>query len=546
LQLPVLTSTAKWEQVFRGKTKEILEEHLPHYLKSSRWFGGKAQRMKAVEIIEDIPLPNQKLAAHLTLVRVDYLDRDSETYVLPVAYAAGERADAVMRDYPLAVLARLESKAKGESGILFDAFVDKSFASALLETIAHRHHRRGRLGELVAGSTRFFLRRQEAPLEPSILSAEQSNTSIIYGDQYILKAFRRPDIGINPDLEVGLFLTEKRFAFSPAVAGTIEYRTGIGEPTTLAVLTRFIPNEGDAWRYTTEQLGRYFEHVLARNVRDVQPPPPQSHVLDLLDTEPPDLVLEMIGPYTETARLIGQRSAEMHLALASDPFNPNFAPEPFTKLYQRSLYQSMRNLTVRAFRLLDQFLKILPESVRLEAQRIMMKEKDILGRFQSLVEKKVSAMRIRCHGDYHLGQLLYTGKDFFIIDFEGEPARAISERRIKRSPLRDVAGMLRSFHYAAYSTIFSHEERGLIRSEDMPYVEPWAYFWYMWVSYFFLKSYIQVASQDGFLPRNMDELRSLLDVSLLEKAIYELAYELNNRPAWIRIPIRGIQQLLQV
>jgi len=154
-------------------------------------------------------------------------------------------------------------------------------------------------------------------------------------------------------------------------------------------------------------------------------------------------------------------------------------------------------------------------------------------------------MRIRCHGDYHLGQVLYTGKDFVIIDFEGEPARPISERRIKRSPLRDVAGMLRSFHYAAYARLFAQQEAGLIRSEDFSYLESWVEFWHTWVSVLFLKAYLEVAAQGGFLPRTNEELQVLIDIYLLEKAIYELGYELNNRPEWIRIPVRGILRQLK-
>jgi len=196
--------------------------------------------------------------------------------------------------------------------------------------------------------------------------------------------------------------------------------------------------------------------------------------------------------------------------------------------------------------LMKQFLKILPENVRLEGEQVATQESEVLSRFRSLLEKKFSAQRIRCHGDYHLGQLLYTGKDFVIIDFEGEPARPITERRIKRSALRDVAGMLRSFHYAAYSAIFSLEERALVRAEDVPYVEPWGVFWYMWTARAFLESYCEVTSDGCFFPDNKEELRVLLDLFLLEKAIYELGYELNNRPAWARIPIRGIQQLLQL
>jgi maltose alpha-D-glucosyltransferase/alpha-amylase len=228
--------------------------------------------------------------------------------------------------------------------------------------------------------------------------------------------------------------------------------------------------------------------------------------------------------------------------LASDQSDRRFAPEPFSALYQRGLYQSMRSLSGRVFHLLGRRLKDLPEPLRSEASQVMGLEKSILESFRSITQRKITAQRIRCHGDYHLGQVLYTGKDFVVIDFEGEPARPISERRIKRSPLRDVAGMLRSFHYALYSALSSLEARGVTKREDLPYVDFCAGFWYRWVSSVFLKAYLEVSVKGGFLPATGEELHLLLNAYTLEKAIYELGYELNNRPAWVKIPIRGILQ----
>jgi maltose alpha-D-glucosyltransferase/alpha-amylase len=268
-------------------------------------------------------------------------------------------------------------------------------------------------------------------------------------------------------------------------------------------------------------------------------------IMEAVERPIPQKVSAFIGPYPETARLLGERTSELHVALASDPENPQFAPEPFSKLYQRSLYQSMRNLTGQVFRLLRQRSKGLPEELQAETRTILSLENEILQHFHSIVDQKITASRVRCHGDYHLGQVLYTGKDFVIIDFEGEPARPISERKIKRSPLRDVAGMLRSFHYAAYSGLFSYEAHGLVHGEDIGYLESWAKFWYYWVSVAFLKAYLKGAEKGRFLPDTKEEVRTLLNVFLLEKAVYELGYELNNRPAWVKIPIEGIRDVLE-
>jgi maltose alpha-D-glucosyltransferase/alpha-amylase len=273
-------------------------------------------------------------------------------------------------------------------------------------------------------------------------------------------------------------------------------------------------------------------------------PFPQTPLLELAEQDLPAVVSEIIGPYLESARLLGQRTGEMHVFLASSSDRPEFNPEPFSKLYQRSLYQSMRNLTRQVFQLLRQRLKTLPEGTRAEVQRALDQEAKILDRFRTIIDLKATAMRIRCHGDYHLGQVLYTGKDFVIIDFEGEPARPLSERRIKRSPLRDVAGMLRSFHYAAISAFFSQRDRGLIRPEDHSFLESSAQFWRLWVSVAFMKAYLAVAARMNFIPQTRKELQVLLDLYLLEKAVYELGYELNNRPDWVQIPVQGIQQLL--
>jgi maltose alpha-D-glucosyltransferase/alpha-amylase len=246
-----------------------------------------------------------------------------------------------------------------------------------------------------------------------------------------------------------------------------------------------------------------------------------------------------MGAYLESARLLGRRSAELHLALASDPDDPAFAPEPFSSLYQRSMYQSMRNLTSQVFRLARGATSAVPQMVQ-----ILDLEAVILARFQRLLDQRIDAKRIRVHGDYHLGQALYTGKDFVIIDFEGEPARPLGERRIKRPPLRDVAGMIRSFHYAAYTALM-REMSDRLQTDNPSYVEPWVRFWYGWASGAFLGSYLDSVGPGELLPSDDHHIRVLLDALMLEKALYELRYELNNRPEWVVIPIQGILHLLE-
>jgi maltose alpha-D-glucosyltransferase/alpha-amylase len=548
-ELPVLTVSGRWDGILRGRNRAALERILPVYLKGCRWFGGKARGVRATAIGEILPIMDDSLPAFLTLVRVDYSDGDAETYAVPLMYAQGEQAERVLRDHSPAAIARLVFKDREEEGIIFDAFVDEAFAEALLVGIARHRRREGMGGDLVASRTQEFKQIRgpgEGHLNPSILKAEQSNTSIVFGDRFILKLFRRIEAGVNPDLEIGRFLTDKKFRHIPPLAGAVEYRREREEPMTLAILQQFVPNEGDAWKHTLDRLTHFFQQAVAERGKMESLSLPSSPLLDLAEADSPPAVAEIIGPYLESARLLGQRTGEMHLALGSDPDRPGFAPEPFSKLYQRSVYQSMRNLTGQVFQLLRQRLRTLPEGTRPGVQEVLDQEARILDRFRSITDLKITAMRIRCHGDYHLGQVLHTGKDFIIIDFEGEPARPLSERRIKRSPLRDVAGMLRSFNYAVYSALFSQRDSGLIRPEDLAFLETSAQFWRLWVSAAFLKAYLGEASKGNFIPKAKRELQALLDIYLLEKAVYELGYELNNRPEWIMIPIQGIRDLVRI
>lgn len=541
---PAFCLTGPAEELFRGQNWPHLAELITSYLTRCRWFGGKARQIKAATITEVIPFPYDAAVAYFILARVGYVEGEPETYVLPLAVAFGEQASRVQAESPQAVVAQLQGPE--QEGLLYEAVGDSSFHQALLESIARRRHFKGSGGELMAKPTEVFrhIQRLMKPRTPSaILKVEQSNTSIVFGDWLIFKLLRRVEEGMNLDLEIGLFLTEKSsFVHNPPVAGALEYHPSHGHPITLGILHGFVPNQGDAWKYTLDVLGNFFEMALATQEKLGPEHVPPKPLVELSKLEVPHLALEMIGPYLESARLLGERTAEMHVALASNATDPQFAPEPFSILYQRSIYQSMRNLAARTFLLLRQRLKHLTEKGRVMAKKLLERQEEVLNRFHSLLEAKITAMRIRVHGDFHLGQVLYTGKDFIIIDFEGEPARSLTERRLKRSALRDVAGMLRSFHYAASHAIYSRA----IRPEDIPAVEKWARFWQIWVSAVYLKVYLDLAGRADFLPKDAGELQILLNAFCLEKAVYELNYELNNRPEWVNIPLQGILQLLEI
>jgi len=258
----------------------------------------------------------------------------------------------------------------------------------------------------------------------------------------------------------------------------------------------------------------------------------------------PDLAHSMFGPYLESMALLGRRTAELHIALASDTDQPHFGREPFSQLYQRSLYQAIRNLAGRTFNMLRRNLGRVPDDVQPQGESIVAREGEVFERLHRIVQQRIDAMRIRCHGDYHLGQVLYTGSDFVIVDFEGEPHRSIGERQLKASPFRDVAGMIRSFDYAAYSALTDRTAGMLIGPEELVRLRGWLQFWTDWTGAVFLKSYLATAQEQPFVPAQKQNTQLLLDVYLLEKALNELRYELNNRPDWARIPLHGILQLL--
>ena len=539
-------------ELLRGRRKTSLEAILPRYLQGRRWFGGKARTVRSVSILETVPvaLAGKEAKSYLAILKVEYVEAEPETYVLPLSFANEERSDQLLEASPQAAIAWVEVAKTGGNELMYDALWDKDFCQDLLKAMARRQRFRGEVGELTASSTRALRQLRgpaDKPLDARVLKAEQSNTSVVYGDRLILKLFRRLDAGVNPELEIGRFLTDRtKLTRVPPVAGFIEYRRPRQEPQTVAILQGLVPSEGDAWQYTLDTLDRYFERALTTPLTTEEMAVPPGSLLKLADAEIPELVDSLIGPYLESARLLGQRTGELHVALASSSDDPSFVPEPITPFYQRSLYQSMRNLAGQALQTLRRHLRHLPDEAQKQAQRVLDSDEAILKRFRAVIDLRVKGSRIRCHGDYHLGQVLYTGKDFVIIDFEGEPARPLSERRIKRSPFRDVAGLLRSFHYAAYFTLFARDSGGPVRPEDIATLEPWARIWYIWVSATFLKAYLDSTSGVPFLPEARDELEVMLDASLLEKAIYELNYELNNRPDWVRIPLQGILDLLSL
>jgi maltose alpha-D-glucosyltransferase / alpha-amylase len=546
--IPELSVQKKWDTIVDGRMKSrFARTVLPAYMRKSRWFGGKARKMQQTDIIESIPIGRKgSPTTLLLLVEVQYTEGLPELYSLPVAFESnGEKVQEIVNEYPQSVILRLNTGSG--SGILYDAAFDESFRLNLLAIITRKNKFPGSKGVLSGQPSKLFTKKiavSDLPTESHVLKADQSNTAILYEDLLFLKYYRQLDEGINPDLEITKFLTEKKsFPNVPQYLGSIEYTRRRSDPIILGTMLGYIPNEGDAWQLTLDTLSRFIDRVLEQSNRiEAIPTLPASFFEVDIDNLPEQLHELVGGVYPERALILGQRTGEMHNTLASDTDNPNFSPESFSLLYQRSVYQSLQSHARRVFLLARKNVKKLQDEQRDRVEYILNSEKKVNSRFQAIYRKKLDAKKIRIHGDYHLGQVLYTGKDFIIIDFEGEPARSLSERRLKRSPIVDIAGMIRSFHYAAYAGLFNHTA---LRPEDHTILEPWIDLWYRVVASAFLKSYLDTTAKSSFNPKERPDFEILLSSFILEKAIYELGYELRYRPDWVKIPIKGIMDLLE-
>jgi maltose alpha-D-glucosyltransferase/alpha-amylase len=545
--LPAISLRTAWESLLRPEERGKLEAVLPGFLKRSRWFGAKNKILQRVRIIDAVPCPANGRKAFFLILEVSYTEGQAERYLLPVACATGGDRTLVETSAPQAVIARILDPA-GE-GLLFDAVYDGECQKRLLEMIAMGRARthRSEHHELAAESVKGLWRslRREFPADIEVNKTEQSNTSIRYGDKYFLKLYRKLDPGINPEIELSRFLTEVAgFPHIPPFLGAMELRKDVGkERTALATLQGFTANHGDAWTYSLEAATRFYERVLERRAEifgdpELARPEPGFRVR----TVPPK-IRELVGAeYLDRVALLGRRTGELHLALSAPAGFQEFEPEPFSKLYQRALYQSITGLVRQVMRSLKSGRESLPEALRTDADMVLGWGDLIRNRVQAIVEKKLTVTKIRIHGDYHLGQVLWTGKDFVIIDFEGEPARSLGERRLRRSALRDVAGMMRSFHYAAHGALVLGSP---FRPEDADILRPWAEVWSWCAGGVFLQSYLETVGEASFIPAKSADFDLLLEILLLEKCVYEIGYELSNRPDWIGIPLAGLKDLIK-
>jgi maltose alpha-D-glucosyltransferase/alpha-amylase len=530
-------SEAAAVSAFITKNRQQIESLLPTYIATQRWFGNKSRTIASTRITSTTPIGESAIIA---LVEISYENtNETDLYQLPLAITSTEHATTLP---PQSIITTIDTN------VLFDASADTTFQQSLLHLIIDApgtnvgapHLASEMWVEPPTQPSETLTSTRTTSLDPTrfadlpsrLSSAEQSNTSILYDSLAILKLFRHLRPGAeNPDVEIARFLTEvAHFTATPTYLGDL-HRTS--DSTTLAFLQSFAPNEGDGWAWTLTQLEAFYKSATKAGA---------PHLASEMWVFPSPNLSGHATPYLEAATLLGRRTAELHLALATPTHDPAFAAEPYTA---DDLILDHQRISAQVNTTLDQLntslSKLTPE-VAANTKTLLSSRQQLLTRVAALTgDPTTFGQRIRIHGDYHLGQLLRTKDDFLIVDFEGEPARSLAERRQKQSPLRDVAGMIRSFSYAAHTGLSNAIH---LNPTEAASLTPWATAWESAVSAAFLKSYNDTIATNPQLTPQPQQAKTLLNALLLEKALYELRYELNNRPDWVSIPLEGLLKII--
>lgn len=550
-QLPelVLPRDAKaWEEIFAGSGDLALAGALRGYLQRAMPQLTTTRKIRATHLRDVLPLTPGE--SYLAIMEMEFNEGDPESNAIPLAFAPLEALDQWPAGQQRKIIARLRSREASVQGVLFDASDEPAFAQAVFDVMRGAKRVFGTLGgELQSSQFESAFKEEETPA-PGLVPTEHFNHCYYLGNKWLLKVYRRVEAGPHPEVEIGAMLREQQAPnpVAPLVA-SLEYMRRKSDPMTLAVATQFIPHESDAWQYALDTLSYFYERVASLPEPDASlraagfspfNPPAQL----------PEIAEELLGSYLENVRILGRRLGELHLALSSAPDRPAFAPLEFSPQYQRSLYQAMRTTTLDVLYELSQRQNSLPAELRPLAAEVVESEVAILACYHRLIDRKLPILRTRVQGECHLGQVLHTGRDFVFIDMEGLPTQTLGERRIKRTPLSDVVGMLSSFATAAISTLYGLSSgrgrpQGAIRGEDRQRLGLWGRLWFNWVAGTFVPSYVSTVAGMPFLPTNAVDQKLLLTGLMLDKWMNELELELHQRPEWARIPLRGVIATLE-
>lgn len=520
-----------WETCFEDDdfVKVFSSDILENYIINKRWYGGKASTLKYIEVVDQFKITSKKNTYYGVLLEVNFKEAFYQHYFMPLAFMSKEELDTSTVIAPV-VMGK-------QTGYLVDALHQEDFRKLLFYNIVKSKETPGLKLVFHKGSS---IEKEEYQ-SSRFMGLEQSNTSIIYNDSFVLKIFRRIYVSTNPDYEISRFLTERmHFENTPRYTGSINLALAEGN-ITLGLMQELVSNQGDAWKFMLEQIDGVFDNLKRKKIK-IDKLPDIAMFKRLRINEIPPEIIDWVGlSLFLRIQTLALRTAEMHIALGSDIHETAFTPTTYNGDYtvwlkNRMLYQFQNRLNI-----IENSLHKL-DGLALElAHQFMENKKLVRKHFVDFDWTKMKSERIRIHGDYHLGQVLVNGDDFYILDFEGEPESTIRDRKVKQPPLKDVAGMFRSFHYAIYATIFNNKEKYPFEQEELFKAGEILYKYFVGV---FLETYIEKAQSGNLNIGYNHEIDFLLKYCLLEKAVYELGYELNSRPRWAVIPLRGIQSIM--
>lgn len=520
---------------FAGDEKALtwLQDNvLNDYLLKCRWFAGKARKISFIKVQTLLTIPIEDTVAYLIILHVGYSYGDEEKYAMPVSFVPGDY-QLLNQINPKAFITKMSSEGKvgkrskvevsernvqGQQGYLIDAIYDFRFQAELFNNIWNNTSTQQKTGAIVYHKGKGLAATDEdMAYSCRIPELEQSNSSLIYGDKYFFKLYRKLFREVNPEVEMLQFLTETGgFKNIPAFCGSMMLERPEIPPVTLGLMMQKVASKSDSWVATGDDLNEFLFGFVdkAFTIRDT---------------------------VFERVELLGKRTAEMHLALLKGKGDKAFGAEKFNPHYVQHLNKSLNTLLKKRLDLLNDNYSRLNDNARKLADEFIGSEENIKTFFNKILKSDLNSSRIRIHGDYHLGQVLFTGSDFLVIDFEGEPESSITDRKIKHSPLKDVAGMIRSFHYAVCAKLYFSRETQNINPERL---QKAADRWYKLITDAYVDAYMQAIGNISGIFNTRSEFNFLLQLHLLEKAVYELGYELNGRPDWVRIPLKGIQHVL--
>ncbi|HEX3769491.1 MAG TPA: putative maltokinase [Polyangiaceae bacterium] len=501
------------DDVFSGASRAEVEARLRDYIEPRRWFRSKTRAIAsaALEDVIRLPIPGKEVV--LTVVAVNYEDGGSDRYVLPLTWVWGDDGEHLVNARPHLVVGAVTMAGEDLPRWLIDALGDRHALAGVFDLVARGATVEGKRGKLVFRPIGGGM--DPAPVEPRPIESEQSNTSVVFGETCIVKIVRKLEEGTAPDLEMGEFLTSAGYASTPRLLAAIELARPGAEPATVGAAHAFVRNQGDAWTFALGRIARAWDRPAAADDG------------------------AWVGP-------LARRVAEMHAALASPTADPRFLPEAVDRPEREALGRAVEASLARAWALAGERAARLPSDAAARIEALRGKDKAYAECIRRFVESDGPVIKTRVHGDLHLGQVLVAGDDFVLIDFEGEPARPLAERKAKRSPFVDVAGMLRSLHYASVAAWRGDAgSTKAVEEATARGARPLAEAWNAAAQREFLRHYSEAAHGRSVLPPELAAREALLHFYLLEKCVYELHYELDNRPDWVTIPVFGLESLVE-